>query len=215
MTRFFALIAMLSLTIALAPLFANLAWADCTYRSVTCDATVKSYGWRAANEVKGRLWPPRLPSCNATGPRNCPKRPGLSDVPEKVVLKHDVEKRCRTAVELDFENRKTDNHCSTPGVFDVITPAVKEVFGKSACMEHDICYSMPGTNQVMCDAMFLRNMKAMCEQYYFGHVGKRKALRVRNVQGYGDCLALAHAGFAGVKAVGSAFFGANDYPACK
>ncbi|MEM7212280.1 MAG: hypothetical protein AAF479_10380 [Pseudomonadota bacterium] len=99
-------------------------------------------------------------------------------------------------------------------MFDKITPTVKEVFGKSACMEHDICYSMPGTNQVLCDAMFLRNMKAMCSKYFFGHVGKRKALRVRNVQGYGDCLALAHAGFAGVRLVGSAFFGANEYPSC-
>lgn len=191
------------------------ASADCTYRSVTCDIATKSYGWRSAKQVKGRLWPPRLPSCKAEGDRQCPRRPNLSDVPEKVVLTHDVERRCRSAVERDFKGRNTDNHCSTPGVFDLITPTVKQVFGKSACMEHDICYSMPGTNQVMCDAMFLRNMKAMCAQYYFAHVGSRKTLRVRNVEGYGDCLALAHGGYAGVKLVGAAFFGANDYPACK
>ncbi len=194
------------------------AWAaSCNEKAVLCKGfpalkPVMVYGWQKAEKRKARIWPhPKV--CKRVGPRYCPRRPTLRDMPEKMRLKTDVEGVCRAAVVADFRGRGENDHCST-GIFGKAFPVAGHVFGKSACMEHDICYSMPGTKRKECDRMCLKNLNAACKQYFFGHTGDRKAINALNNSGYASCISTARAGHTGVLAIGGAFFGPNDYPAC-
>ena len=194
------------------------AWAEgCKDKAVLCYGSpgvgkFQVFGWQAAEKKRGKIWP-HLKTCKRTGPRHCPRRPSLNDMPEKVRLKSDVEGVCRAAVVADFRGRGENDHCST-GIFGKAFPVAGHVFGKSACMEHDICYSMPGTKRKDCDAMFLTNLLAACKQYFYRHNRGRNGVNFLNHSGYANCVATARAGHAGVLAVGGAFFGPNEYPAC-
>ena len=191
--------------------------AGCNDKAVLCYAApgptgTKVYGWQATERKRSKIWP-HLKTCKRTGSLNCPSRPTLADMPEKVRLATDVEGVCRAAVVADFRGRGENDHCST-GVFGKIFPLAGHVFGKSACMEHDICYSMPGTKRKDCDRMFLSNLEAACKQYFYKHNQGRNGVNFLNHSGYATCIATARTGHTGVLAVGGAFFGANDYPAC-
>lgn len=191
--------------------------AGCKDKATLCYATsglngTKVFGWQKASKQRAKIWP-HLKTCKATGKQYCPRRPTLSDMPEKIRLESDIEGVCRAAVVADFRGRGENDHCST-GVFGKAFPLAGQVFGKSACMEHYICYSMPGTKRKTCDAMFLTNLEAACKQYFFGHTGGRKGVNFLNGSGYTKCIATARIGHTGVLAVGGVFFGPNDYPAC-
>lgn len=191
--------------------------AGCNDKAVLCSKTpgvagIAVYGWQSATKQKSKIWPyPKF--CKRTGPSHCPRRPNLSDMPEKMKLDTDVEGVCRAAVVADFAGRGEYDHCST-GVFGHAFPLAGKVFGKSACMEHDICYSMPGTKRKDCDAMFNTNLKAACKQYFYKHNSGRNGVNFLNHPGYAACIAAAKVGHTGVLAAGAIFFGPNDYPAC-
>ena len=68
------------------------------------------------------------------------------------------------ASEVDHVGGTLKTYCSAPA--KNITGDEHIVFGVSACLEHDICYRLPGVSQAECDDNFYKNMIGNCGQFY-------------------------------------------------
>lgn len=80
------------------------------------------------------------------------------------------------------------------------------VFGKDACVERDISYTMVGMNQQPCDHMFLDNMVRGCSEFYYKYLGDRDAIKLLNEPGAASCRAAARIFFEAVKLAGASSF---------
>ena len=184
----------------------NAALADCPDTPVTCGEL--NFGWR------GRCFKAPV-SCTPCGPNHCPSPVGERHNVAKVLPKHKDGAKCRQFVhgKKATDMGKSKSACSTfpqaaPKAFWNLTD---RVFGKSACFEHDICYAMRGVSRAACDAMFRKNMEANCNQFFFGHLGKRPAIAALNMPGYGVCMAAAKAFYDAVRVGAKEHFNPHTY----
>jgi hypothetical protein len=150
------------------------ARADCPDLPVRCGAD--KVGWRGQcfSLTKG---------CKPCGPAHCKARPGESQVKRKLVSPHPKGKECRRLVRNYVVERdsKSPSSCSVPGGAKDVFELASLVFGKSACMEHDICYYLPGVSRKACDDAFLVNMKANCQQANLRKLGTADCLVAANL----------------------------------
>lgn len=155
--------------------------AACIDKSVKCNTA--TYGWQ------GQCF--KNLSCSKCGPSHCAKTPTLTTSKSKALRDGANAQSCRD----DLVKRKTRamgrSACSIPSQVSGAFGMADLVFGKSACLEHDVCYAMDGMNKKICDTMFLDNLRRSCKSYYYGHVGDRGWLKTKNTPGYASCKAAA------------------------
>lgn len=195
-------------------LFANLTHADCPDLPVECDTA--TFGWQGSCYNGGV-------KCDPCGPRYCPPQPTFDtrtthkvelfnkkvmEVPRSSIalLEGNGAEACRAGlIERKWESGGP-SACSIPPAAQGIAGMANLVFGKDACVEHDICYAMVGMNQQLCDHMFLDNMVRGCNEFYYKHLGDRDAIKVLNVPGAASCRAAARMFFEAVKLAGASSF---------
>ena len=150
------------------------ARADCPDLPVRCGSN--EVGWRGQcfSLTKG---------CKPCGPAHCKARPGEKQVKQKLVSPHPKGAACRKRVRDYVVNRdrKSPSNCSVPGGATKVFELAELVFGKSACLEHDICYYLPGVSREACDDAFLVNMKANCQQANLRKLGTADCLIAANL----------------------------------
>ncbi len=194
-------------------LFAVSALADCPDREALCDTA--TFGWQGTC-FKNLL-------CKRCGPEHCPERPMFDTSPavvtkkilgttvsiprKSVALLHGSgAEACRSGL-VDIKWRPNGSSaCSIPDSVAGVAGMADLAFGKSACVEHDVCYAMEGMNQEICDLMFLDNMRRDCDEYYYKHLGDRDAIKLLNAPGVTSCRTAAQLFYSGVKHGGANSF---------
>ncbi len=180
----------------------NVALADCPDAAVTCGEL--SIGWQ------GRCFKAPV-ACAPCGPKHCPGLVGLQHNVAKAIPKHADGAKCRQFVQIKKVNGKGSACTEFPKDLQKVQNLTDRVFGRSACLEHDICYALRGVSRADCDTMFRKNMEANCKQFYFGHLGNRPAIAALNSAGYGSCLAAAKLFYDTVHHNGKAKFNPDHY----
>ena len=87
------------------------------------------------------------------------------------------------ALKLGLDGPKLTTYCSAPA--KIVTGEEHRVFGVSACLEHDICYRLPGVSQAECDNNFYKNMVENCGQFY--GVPTQQELQAGKAKPYEKC----------------------------
>ncbi len=150
------------------------ARADCPNLPVQCGKN--KVGWRGScfKVLKG---------CKPCGPAHCKARPGERQVRKKLVASHAEGVACRRIIRdkvvKEVKEKKWSSSCSVPKGMKF--KLANLVFGKSACLEHDICYYLRGISRKACDTAFLTNMKANCRQSNLCKLGTVECLLAANV----------------------------------
>lgn len=204
------------LVLLLLTTFSGAAAADCPDYSASCDTGV--FGWQGSC-LTGL-------QCKRCGPSHCPQRPIFKTsstvslkfagqkvtVPRKSIalLNGNGATACRTGLIAKKWNPSGGSACSIPEQAKGVAGMADLVFGKSACVEHDVCYAMEGMNQELCDLMFLDNMLKGCDKYYYKHLGNRDSIKLLNGPGHLSCKVAARLFYSGVKAGGANSFNPSD-----
>lgn len=155
-----------------------------------------TYGWQGTC-LKG-LW------CKKCGSKHCPEQPMFksSSTRSIAILDGSGAQSCRDDLIDDKWKPNGGSVCSVPDAVGGYAGMAHLIFGKNACVEHDICYDMKGMNQKLCDTMFLDNMKQACSKYYFDHLGSRGAIVALNATGYSSCKTAANLFYKAVRLKG-------------
>lgn len=154
------------------------AIADCKDKSVECNTA--TYGWQ------GQCFK-NLSCNNDCGPEHCAKPPKLKTSKSKAIRDGANAQSCRDGLVQLKSEQMGRSACSIPSQVSGAFGMAELVFGKSACLEHDVCYAMDGMNKKLCDTMFLDNLRRSCKSYFLGHVGDRGWLKRKNAPGYATC----------------------------
>ena len=189
-------------------------YAACPDKVVTCNTA--TYGWQGQcfKGIKG---------CKACGPKHCPKRPNMKSkfIAKKALVKKENGKKCRKAL-IKKKKKAAGNGsaCSFPGLPDKgFTKArfgmANYLFGKSACLEHDVCYAMPGMTQKKCDSKFHKNMLKNCKSFYKTQMKGHPVVKKANYPGYLHCKQAAKIYYAAVKVKGASSFNPSNIKQCK
>ena len=182
------------------------ARADCPDKPVSCGAL--TMGWQGTC-FKG------LRGCKACGPRHCPKQLGLNDIKFRSVPGHPNGESCRQFVVNDILAKEGNGSaCSSPDAVKKLFPLADQVFGRSACLEHDVCYRLPGVSRQDCDNRFNANMQANCKKHFYGHTRGRGAIAAANKAGFEACKLAAGAFYKFVVHGAEAMYNPSSHGPC-
>ena len=187
-------------------------YAACPDKIISCNTA--NYGW------KGQCFKGVLKGCKACGPKHCAKRPSMKNkfLSKVALVKKKNGKKCRKAlIKKKKKAAGKGSACSFPDLGWVKDRfgMINYVFGKSACMEHDICYDMPGMTQKKCDSMFLKNMQKNCKSYYKTQMKGHPVVQTANHAGYLHCKQAAKIYHKAVVLKGASSFSPSKIKACK
>lgn len=203
-------------TTALLLLFVSpVAYADCPNKVVSCNTA--AFGWQ------GQCYKGVLKRCKSCGPKHCAKRPGMKSkfLSKKALIPKDNGEKCRKElIKKKKEDAGKGSACSFPDLPDkgwtrARFGMINYVFGRSACMEHDVCYAMPGMTQKKCDLMFLKNMRKNCKSYYKTQMKKHPIVKGANQPGYLHCKKAANLFYLAVVAKGASSVNPSSIEECK
>jgi hypothetical protein len=99
--------------------------------------------------------------------------------------------RCNRRVQCNPPIESRADGCSADLLRDPASVKLKEDVFKSACNNHDICYSTPGAPRERCDKNFYFDMESACKSNYWFD---------------GPCVAAAQIWYAGIRLKGQSSF---------